>query len=310
LNVPAEQIIAQPNKEKYYDADSPDTADASLQEVFSIMRDLNAMGLEDSNLCRSEAGGMSFAEALHAIIRDFTDIAAHTPIHYVELGPEPVKTTEILQRLVDGGVQIRSYTALDINPASKYVMDSCVGRYLATDNIHHVTADYFSLPDLMIEDDGAQALVTMLGFQEGNETTHKIMNFFRRVVRPGDILLAEMQLLSKVNWLPIFRFYGSEQMRRFSKLGLQRALGNLESEYGVALVPVPMEVAGCGFVAVTTERIQSDGDLNDKIVVTNYCIKYTKEDFTMLREFDRGFRVISQRVTGDGSVGFQLAERC
>ena len=87
-------------------------------------------------------------------------------------------------------------------------------------------------------------------------------------------------------------------------------MGNLESEYGVVLVPVAMEITGSGFVAATTERIRSDGDLNGKIVVTNYCIKYTEEGFRRLREFDRRFRVVSQRVTGDGSVGFQLAERC
>lgn len=310
LNIPPEQIITRPNKEKYYDPDRPESVDQGLQEVFSIMRDLNLRGLEDRDLCRSEAGGMSFLEALQAVVQDFTDMAPQTPVHYVELGPEPIKTTEILQRLVEGGVQIRSYTALDINPVSKFVMDSCIRRFVAAEKINHVTADYFSLSDLGIEDDGARALVTMLGFQEGNETPYKIMNFFRKFVRPGDTLLAEMQLLSTANWLPIFRFYGSEQMRRFSKLSLQRTMGNLESEYGVVLVPVPMEISGSAFVAATTERIRSDGNLNGKIVVTNYCIKYTEEEFRRLREFDRRFHVVSQRVTGDGSVGFQLAERC
>ena len=149
----------------------------------------------------------------------------------------------------------------------------------------------------------------MLGFQEGNESPRRMAGMFRRMLDPGDVLLAEMQLLPRANWLAVFDFYSNELMRRFSKIGLRKMFGEIDSVYGVVLVPVPVEICGTGFVAVTTERIVAEGDLKDTVIITNYCLKFTQEDFRRVREFDGSFRIISQRTTGDESVGFQLAER-
>ncbi len=308
LGIPSEQILTQPNVDKYFDPERPNAANDDLREVFAVMRDLNLLGVENDNLCVSETGGISFAKALHSIVEDLA-ATVEDSLHYVELGPEPVKTGAILQDLTEADIEVRSYTAIDINPASEPVMRDCVSRFLPPERIRQITADYFSLDRLDIADNRAPALVTMLGFQEGNEMPGTMMNFFRRIMRPGDLLLAEIQVLPKANWLPIFEFYGSDLMRRFSKIGLRRALGELESEYGVVLVPVPMEIPVRGFVAVTTERIVSEDKMNDKIFVTNYCIKYADEEFRMLRELDGAFRVVAQRLTGDRSVSFQLAER-
>jgi len=309
LGIPHDHILSRPNKDKYYDTANPQAANDGLREVFELMRALNRQGVGDDTLCRSERGGSSFAEALGAIADDFAKCCLGRAVHYVELGPEPVKTSFILERLGNSGVDIRDYTAVDINPSSRDVMAEHVGAVLGAGKFHHLTADYHTLDGFSLADDGVPALVTMLGFQEGNESPARMAGLFRRLLRSGDVLLAEMQLLAKADWSSVFRFYDNDNMRRFSKLGFREVFGDLESEYGVVLVPVPMEISGTGFVAVTTERIVAEGDLFDKIYVSNYCIKYSLDDFRKIREFDGGFKIVSQRLTGDNSVGFQLSAR-
>lgn len=309
LGIPDEDVITVPNKEKYYRKESNQEAHDELREVFELMRELNRQGVSGDTLCRSELGGTSFIETLRGAVDDLVEQLSGNHLRYVELGPEPIKTLEIVRLLLDAGVELDSYTAVDINPASSAVMRDALEKVLPSEKIDFVTADYHDLSSLSFGDGQAPVLATMLGFQEGNESPDRMAKFFRRVLAPGDVLLAEMQLLPTADWRAIFDFYSNDLMRRFSKIGFQRVFGELESEYGVVLVPVPLELCGTGFVAVTTERILANGELNNKIFISNYCIKYSIGDFRRIREFDGTFRIISQRVTGNGSVGFQLAER-
>ena len=309
LGISDDDVITVPNKEKYYRPENSPEAHEELREVFNLMRQLNVQGVTGDALCRSERGGSSFIETLHGALADLVEQLPDGHLRYVELGPEPIKTIEIMRSLLDAGVVIDSYTAVDINPASSAIMHEAVSKLLPVDKIDFITADYLNLDSLSFGVGDAPVLATMLGFQEGNESPYRMAQFFRRVLSQGDVLLAEMQLLPTADWRAIFEFYSNDLMRRFSKIGFQRIFGEIESEYGVVLVPVPLEICGSGFVAVTTERIRASGELKDKIFISNYCIKYTLGDFRRIRGFDGTFRIISQRVTGDGSVGFQLAER-
>ena len=309
LGIPPESVVSMPNSEKYHESDQPTLATLELHEVFAIMRDLNREGTSNQTLCTSEHGGPSFRETMISVIDDITRHADGRPVRYVELGPEPIKTGIILETLQENGTRIDSYTGIDINPASEGIIRQAVGRFLPSEKIRHLTADYHTVNGFQPANDNAVTLVTMLGFQEGNESPRRMAGMFRRMPDPGDVLLAEMQLLPRANWLAVFDFYSNELMRRFSKIGLRKMFGEIDSVYGVVLVPVPVEICGTGFVAVTTERIVAEGDLKDTVIITNYCLKFTQEDFRRVREFDGSFRIISQRTTGDESVGFQLAER-
>ena len=309
LGIPPESVVSMPNSEKYHESDRPAVATLELHEVFSIMRDLNREGINNTALCTTEHGGPSFRDTMTTVIGDIIRHADGRPIRYVELGPEPMKTGIILEALQENGTEIDSYTGIDINPASEGIIRQAAGRFLPAEKIHHLTADYHTVSNLQGRENNAVTLVTMLGFQEGNESPRRMAGMFRRMLDSGDVLLAEMQLLPRANWLAVFNFYSNELMRRFSKIGLRKMFGEIDSVYGVVLVPVPVDICGTGFVAVTTERIVAEGDLKDTVIITNYCLKFTQEDFRRVREFDGSFRIISQRTTGDESVGFQLAER-
>lgn len=129
------------------------------------------------------------------------------------------------------------------------------------------------------------------------------------ILSSRDLLLSEMQLLPQGDWSPIFNFYQSEEMRRFSKVTFRRTYPNLKSEYGVYLVPVSLAGLDPLMVAVTSEKIVGHNGLRGKIFITNYCLKYTYDDYVNVREAEGKFKVLAQRVTGDGSVAFQLAEK-
>lgn len=309
LGLPPESVVSMPNSEKYHESEQPGLVTEDLHEVFAIMRDLNREGIGNPDLCKSERGGSSFRDTLIQVVDDFSRYAGGRPVRYVELGPEPIKTGAIMDALLDCGIEIAAYTGVDINPASEGIIRQSAGRFLPAERINHLTADYHTIEGFGPAPDDAITLVTMLGFQEGNESPRRMAGMFRRMLGTGDVLLAEMQLLPKANWLSVFDFYSNDLMRRFSKIGLKKIFGEIDSVYGVVLVPVPIDICGTGFVAVTTERIVAEGDLKDTVIITNYCLKFTQEDFRRVREFDGGFQILSQRMTGDESVGFQLAER-
>jgi hypothetical protein len=78
----------------------------------------------------------------------------------------------------------------------------------------------------------------MLGFEEGNEAPSEMERFLSKITKKGDLLLSEMQLLSRLDMSPIFSFYKEELMRKISRLLFQRVFGNIESEYGVFIFPL------------------------------------------------------------------------
>jgi hypothetical protein len=309
LQVPESDIIISPNQEKYHEKEDPSRASEPLEEVFRLMRELNDIGLRNSELGTSEHKKVAFVQTLEQIAEDIARKMGDGPLQYTELGPEPSKTKFILRTLLENGVEIRRYSGVDINPTSRSTMERELAELLPEELIHYHLVLFEDLKETDFRLPAIKNLVTMLGFEEGNEHPRKTREMLDGILGSGDLLLSEMQLLPRGDWSPIFNFYQSEEMRRFSEVTFRRTHPTLKSEYGVYLVPVRLAGFDPLMVAVTAEKIVDDEGLRDKIFVTNYCLKYTYESYVDLREAGGKFRVLSQRATGDGSVAFQLSEK-
>jgi len=308
LKIPHGDVVLQKNLAKYCDFNESLAYKSHLEQVFTTMRDLNYFGIEDKSVGCSEHGGVSLSRALEEIIRDFVEFGKEKNFQYVELGPEPIKTTFILKNFFNSGIRLQSYVGVDINPESKKLMEEAIKRQFPELWVDYLTVSFEKLQSADIQKTGISSLFTMLGFEEGNEDPSEMAAFLNKITKRGDLLLSEMQLLSQLDMSPIFSFYKGELMKKFSKLHFQRVFGNIESEYGVFLVPIFWNGEKI-FVAVTTELILGISELNGKFFVTNYCIKYQANEFRDFREKSGDFRVISQRTTSDGSLAFQLSER-
>jgi hypothetical protein len=153
-------------------------------------------------------------------------------------------------------------------------------------------------------------LVTMLGFEEGNEDPWALGQLLGRIMGPGDLLLSELQI-SDGGWAPIQGFYGHLAMRRFSRLAFESSWGSdLRTCYGVSVVPVVLQGLGAIPVAVAMEKVIEPGHRRDgTLVVTNACLKPHGLSFRDMRERCGPFRVLAQNTTGDRSIAFQLSDR-
>jgi hypothetical protein len=309
LNIKESDVMVSSNEEKYYEQAKPYQITEVVQQVFLLMKKLNNKGIQDEKLGTTEYCNVSFRKILNSIINDVVDVTKDKSMQYVELGPEPVKTSQILKILIERNKNINRYIGIDINPSSKDIMKYEVGKFLPKDKINFYNILFENLKNTNFSTDNTVNLVTMLGFEEGNIHPHNIQKMLDDTLKTGDLFLSEMQLLSKKDWSPIFNFYQSDEMREFSKLTLQRVYPNAQSEYGVFLIPINIEGFGEVRVAVTAEKILNYHELNDKIFITNYCIKYTNEDYIKIREQTGKFKVIAQRTTSDNSIAFQLVKR-
>lgn len=301
----AGKIILQENVDKYQ-GDEPG-ADTDLSEVFSIMRQLNAEGLSSPDLGQSGANSMNFSQALDQSLASIAQKCTGRALAYVELGPEPSKTLYILQRLRALGVDIASYTGVDINPTSEAEMRPVLRSILADDRINYQTLPFEAFNTDELQEDDTQVLVTMLGFQEGNEDPNTIADWFKSMTNPSDLLLSEMQLHSDVRHADIHALYQHPLMRRFSKIALTRAAGNQFSDYQSYLVPVELEDGHMMQAMVLCEHLNNGDDR--ATFVSNYCLKYSKEEFRHYRERNGTFDIISETYTGDETIVFQLSQR-
>jgi len=62
-------------------------------------------------------------------------------------------------------------------------------------------------------------------------------------------------------------------------------------------------------VCATCEDLAPDADQRPRTFITNTCLKPTLAQWRALRTQDCQFEVLAERLTGDRSVGFQLARR-
>lgn len=304
-------ILIPLNVEKYHDTTTPSKKEEKLEEIFSLMWQLNEQGLRDSSIGNTEQRAFPLSSALDAVLRDLIRHAEAQALQYVELGPEPAKTKYILRQFERNGADVQRYTCVDINPNSRETMFNELAEVLGEERVYYQQTLFSELPSVDYRVPDARNVVTMLGFEEGNEHPAVVANLLDEILEPGDYFLSEIQLLSRTDWSPIFNFYQSELMRRFSKVTLQRNVPGAESEYGVYLIPVALSPFGPPtMVAVTGETIiRGGGAFDGKLFVTNYCLKYSSDEYVRARQSIANLRVISQRETADGTVAFQLAQR-
>jgi hypothetical protein len=275
LNIKESDIMILSNEEKYYEQTMPYKVTEDIQKVFLLMKKLNNRGIQDKTLGTTEHCNVSFVKTLNLIIHDIVNSINSKSLQYIELGPEPVKTSRIFKGLIDRSKNVCCYVGIDINPASKDVMEYEITRFLPRDKIVFYNILFEDLINVKLNSSSAVNLMTMLGFEEGNEYPCSIQRILEDTLKTGDLFLSEMQLLPKGDWSPIFSFY-KDEMREFSRLTLQRAYPNVQSDYGVLLIPIDIENFGEVMIAVTAEKVLNCSELSNKIFITNYCIKYTK----------------------------------
>jgi hypothetical protein len=308
LGLPRERVIALTNVDKYREAKAPHARSARTVRVFELMRRVNQAGLSDPSLGADASGRDSFRDTLNETLDDLAVFLRGRPVRYVELGPEPVKTSAILDGLRLRGVAVESYLGIDVNPASPARMAPALRRRLAAEKIAFRLLRYQDLEPLGREGDTIN-LVTMLGFEEGNEDPRDLGALLGRLMAPGDMLLSEMQVCDG-GWDAVQRFYTCPTMRRFSRLALESKWTGLNTRFGVMVVPV--EVGGLGNLAaaVTLEKVVQPGHYRDgTVIVTNVCLKPGGKAFRALRSRCGPFRVLAQNATGDRSISFQVSDR-
>ena len=298
------------------------------------MANLNRMALEDITLCAGHHGPC-FRDALFGAAGELAVLARGRPVRYVELGPEPWKSRAILAQLLAAGVQLRQYIGVDINPESEETMRQALLPVVGADRFSYCITDFYkcSVDDFPkpLRDAGAPddcvTIVTNLGFQEGNDLPSRIGPMLKRLTRPGDLLLSEMQVshggsggdraIREAGAAKIKHFYQHPEMRYFSILVGQQFDSDhsskpsarsdcKENEYLFNLVPLQTEVGSVN-VATTLVSVQNNGE--KRYVLTNSCLKYTPDQFQRAREVSGDFVVRVMHETGDRSVIFQIAER-
>ncbi|MGL5997591.1 MAG: hypothetical protein ACRC1I_13940 [Pseudomonas proteolytica] len=73
------------------------------EEILALMTTLNTEGISGAGLCASPCGSGSLGEILYSVASDLVDLLGPGSLHYVELGPEPVKTSALMGYLLDCG---------------------------------------------------------------------------------------------------------------------------------------------------------------------------------------------------------------
>ena len=305
-----DRVLTQDNRVKYTNAGSQETATDHLEEVFHLMRQLNEGGIASKTLGRLQEGGRTFREALEQSCAAIADALPEKRLTYVELGPEPVKTSFILKALTGLGVVIDRYVAIDINPKSAAPMRSALASVLPGTELTFFTASFedVRLAEL-IGDSAPTALVTMLGFQEGNDDPFIVNDWLARIARPGDFLLSESQLYTTGQVDKISGFYAHPAMQRFSRIAFERAVDrNLPTLNRFFLLPVAFKDGQSAQVAILAEEFAGSISARN-LHVSNFCLKLTLDQYRHYRQEGGHFSIFGERATDDQTLHFQLSRR-
>ncbi|WP_428674981.1 hypothetical protein [Roseibium sp.] len=305
-----DRIFTQDNRVKYSSGASRETAADHLDEVFRLMRALNREGLGTEDLGRLTMEGTSFRDALWQICAQIAENAAGSPLVYVELGPEPVKTGFIIRTLQAMGVRIDRYVAVDINPMSTAHMRPALEEILTGTRLDFVTTsfDAFRLNDVL-KSDAPPALVTMLGFQEGNDDPFVVNGWLRDIARPGDLLLSESQLYNagQIGKIPVF--YAHPAMQRFSRIAFEQAVDRTAPTLNrFFLLPVVFRDGQTAQVAILGEEFSNAAN-GRNLHVSNYCLKLTLDQYRHYRSHGGHFEITGETLTDDQTLHFQLSRR-
>lgn len=281
-----------------------------LDEVFQLMRQLNEVGVTSRSLGCLTENGRSFRQALNDICVHIASVVGNRPMTYVELGPEPVKTTFIITALLELGVTLERYVAVDINPKSSAPMRSALQGILPDTPLEFVTGAFetFRLEE-HAGGTAAPALITMLGFQEGNDDPFTVGEWLRNIARPGDLMLSESQLYTENRVDRIPGFYAHPAMQRFSRIAFEQAINrHLPTLNRFFLLPVPFRDGQIAQVAILGEEF-ADAINGRNLHVSNFCLKLTLEQYRHYRQHGGYFEITGETFTDDETLHFQLSRR-
>jgi len=305
-----DRIVTQDNRVKYTNTGRRETGTDHLDEVFRLMRELNLAGVGSGTLGCLQENGNSFREALRQICTQIAGKFGSAPLVYVELGPEPVKTGFILTTLMELGVVIDRYVAVDINPMSVSHMRPALRKILPDTPLEFITTsfDAFRLSDAL-EEGAPAALITMLGFQEGNDDPHTVNGWLRDIARPGDFLLSESQLYAARQIEKIPDFYAHPAMQRFSRIAFEQAVDRSAPTLNrFFLLPVTFQDGQTAKVAILGEEFSNT--INGRnLHVSNFCLKLTIEQYRHYRRHGGYFEITGETLTDDETLHFQLSRR-
>jgi hypothetical protein len=306
--LPLDRIKSRPNRDKYAATGRYSGNDLWLSEVFQLMRTLNQRAVASSTLGRSSPNGQTFRDSLAKFATDVAEIMDGRRFTYVELGPEPVKTAFVIERLRDHGADVQRYIGVDINPASAQPMREALSAMIAPSHITFRLMDFADLGADDIHMAGEPSVITMFGFQEGNEHPATIADRLARIAAPGDLIASEMQVADTGCASDVAAFYQAPEIRRFSRLAFERMIGDIPSAYYVYTPVISVGFGEPTRTCVTAEAFSDPSDGGQCLALTNWCLKPSVHQMRVAREQDDRLDVRSERLTGDRRVLFQLAK--
>lgn len=298
------EVIPIPNKEKYGYAEGMES-NASLDKIFSFMSSLNKIAVTDNNICRGESGP-SLREVVIKTAGSIKNHIGSVPVKYIEVGPEPYKTSLLMSSMESRGVEISEYVGLDINPRSRNTMEEALKGLLPEQEFSYIVKDYNEVDREEFGNFEGRTIITMLGFQEGNETPEKMQSLLKRITRSGDILISEMQVLGDSGVEGIVDFYKLAEMKSFSKMVCVRENFKPIEGHKIFMAPIQSNL-GEVFTIATLVPVHSSGKKH--LALTNCCLKYSREQFRSARTKNGYFRILDEIVTGDKTVVYQISER-
>jgi hypothetical protein len=161
----------------------------------------------------------------------------------------------------------------------------------------------------MIGHNAPPALVTMLGFQEGNDDPAIVNGWLRDITRPGDLLLSESQLYTIDQTDKISGFYAHPAMQRFSRIAFERAVDrSLPTLNRFFLLPVVFDDGQSAQVAILAEEF-AHSISGRNLHVSNFCLKLTREQYRAYRQEGGHFEIFGESFTDDQTLHFQLSRR-
>ncbi|NQD55887.1 hypothetical protein HP546_11060 [Pseudomonas sp. CM25] len=274
-------------------------------EIFLLMRALNEQGISQSGLCADARGQGALKSIIGNVAERLAALANGRRVHYVELGPEPVKSACLLKRMAETSSSIR-YTAIDINQTSESEMSDALRPIVQADgSFNYIAADYRTLTHDALRHDQELTLITLLGFQEGNELPVSTGRLIRSLAGETTYILSEMQVYEQGLENAILGFYANPNMLEFSRMVALQQGFTPSGEHQALLVPLRIQDEAI-HVAVTlqpVQRQQARGHL-----LTNICLKYTPEQFRRIRAQHCNCSVVDEFASGDGSVRYQIAK--
>nr|WP_314480770.1 hypothetical protein [uncultured Pseudomonas sp.] len=275
------------------------------REIFLLMRALNEQGISRSEVCADAQGEGALRNVIGDVAQQLAALGSGRRVHYVELGPEPVKSACLLKRMADARTAIR-YTAIDINQTSEPAMRDALCPILdGQGSFNYIAADYRTITREDLHHDQDITLITLLGFQEGNEWPVSTGRLIRTLAGKETYVLSEMQVYEAGLEQIILGFYADANMLQFSRLiALQQGFSPM-GEHEAVLVPLRIldETVHVAVTLQPVQHLQEEGYL-----LTNICLKFTPEQFRRTRARHCNCSVVDEFASGDGSVRYQIAK--